>query len=116
MNKFQIAALGIIAAVSFGSAASAQQGGHYGMTAGQHHKMLGHADVTHATGVVQNVDASKGMITIAHDPIASRKWPAMTMPFNVSRDVLGKVKAGQRVKFSFQADGSAHKVIKIRRR
>lgn len=45
MNKSEIAALSIIAAASFGSAASAQQGGHYGVTADQHHKMLGHADV-----------------------------------------------------------------------
>lgn len=62
------------------------------------------------------VHAAKGMITIAHDPIAARKWPAMTMGFNVSKGVLGKLKIGQRVKFSFQADGSSHKVTKITRR
>ncbi|NBB41786.1 hypothetical protein GVN23_22175 [Sphingobium yanoikuyae] len=81
------------------------------MTAEQHKQMMagdGAASekVTHATGVVKAVDAAKGTITIAHDPIAAKKWPAMTMTFKLNKGGLGKVRAGQRVKFCFEGEGS----------
>ena len=117
---FSIAATSAVAAVSLGTSAVAQSGStHGGMTPEQHKQMMA-ADgsdsekVTHATGVVKTIDAAKGTITIAHDPIAAKKWPAMTMTFKLDKGVLGNVKAGQRVKFRFEGKGS-YTVTKITR-
>ena len=119
MKSIKFLALGAAAALSFSSAAFAQHEGHGQMTAEQHKQMMA-ADgsdsekVTHATGVVKTIDAAKGTITIAHDPIAAKKWPAMTMTFKLDKGVLGNVKAGQRVKFRFEGEGS-YTVTKITR-
>ena len=59
------------------------------------------AQTTHpATGVVKKIDAAKSSVTLAHDPIKSLNWPAMTMDFQV-RDKAGlaKLKPGQKVEF-----------------
>ena len=61
------------------------------------------AQESHGVGVVQSVDAANGRVTIAHGPIESLGWPAMTMGFNVAqRDVLTNVKEGQRVEFTLR--------------
>lgn len=47
------------------------------------------AKVTHhATGTVTAVDPEKGTVTLAHGPIKSLNWPAMTMGFIVKDKVL----------------------------
>ena len=119
MKSIKYLALGAAAALSFGSAAFAQHEGHGQMTAEQHKQMMagrGAASekVTHATGVVKAIEARKGTITIAHEPIAARKWPAMTMTFKLNKGVLAKVRAGQRVQFSFEGE-SSYTVTKITR-
>jgi Cu/Ag efflux protein CusF len=59
------------------------------------------AQTTHpATGVVKKIDAAKGTVTLAHEPIKSLKWPAMTMDFTVAdKQALTKLKPGQKVEF-----------------
>lgn len=119
MKIFKSVAMGAVAALSIGSAAFAQTAGHGQMTAAQHKQMMNaHGSVskkvTAATGVVKAVDDAKGTITIAHNAIAARKWPAMTMTFKLSKGVLGRVKAGERVKFWFQGEDS-YTVTKIAR-
>ena len=111
MKSIKIIAFGAIAALSLGGAAFAQGAGHGQMTAEQHKQMMADPGtdsqkVTQATGVVRAIDAAKGTVTIAHNPIAARKWPAMTMTFKLNKGVLGKVRAGQRVKFWFKGEGS----------
>lgn len=119
MRSFKFLSFGAAAALTLGSAALAQNAGHGQMTAEQHNQMIaGHGSdsekVTHATGLVKAVNVAKGTITIAHDPIAAKKWPAMTMTFKLNKGVLGKVKAGQRVKFWFEGD-SSYTVTKMAR-
>jgi Cu(I)/Ag(I) efflux system protein CusF len=41
------------------------------------------AAIHKATGVVKAVDQTKGTVTIAHGPVQSLNWPAMTMTFVV---------------------------------
>lgn len=55
-----------------------------------------------AEGKVDEVDAKTGMVSISHGPIASLKWPAMTMEFKVANDALLKqLKPGASVSFEF---------------
>src|SRR5262245_8268839 len=55
----------------------------------------------HGVGVVQSVDAAAGTVTIAHQPIESIGWPAMTMPFKVAKpDLLEQVSVGEKVEFT----------------
>jgi Cu(I)/Ag(I) efflux system protein CusF len=59
----------------------------------------------HAVGVVKAVDAALGTITLSHEPVASIKWPAMTMPFKAGKEQIAAVKPGDRVNFEFVAQG-----------
>lgn len=120
MKNIQRVTLGALVALSAASPALAQQAGHGTMTPEQHRQMMakesaGAPKVTFATGVVKAIDPVTRTVTIAHNPIAAKKWPAMTMTFKISKTVLGKVKAGQRVQFSFVGEGSIYTVTKISR-
>jgi Cu(I)/Ag(I) efflux system membrane fusion protein len=56
----------------------------------------------HAEGKVEEVDAKSGTVSISHGPVASLKWPAMTMEFKVANDSLLKdLKPGAGVAIQF---------------
>ena len=51
-------------------------------------------------GTVNGVDAKAGKVNLTHGPIATLKWPGMTMDFAVSdKQALAKLKPGQKVEF-----------------
>lgn len=53
-------------------------------------------------GKIEALDARTGAITIAHQPIASLKWPAMTMDFVLANAALARgLRAGAPVRFEF---------------
>ncbi len=55
-----------------------------------------------AEGIVDSVDAKAGSVTISHGPVASLKWPAMTMDFKPANAALFKeLKPGASVSFEF---------------
>ncbi len=55
-----------------------------------------------AEGAVDSVDAKAGTVSISHGPIASLKWPGMTMEFKVANEALLKdLKPGAAVAFEF---------------
>ena len=59
------------------------------------------------TGTVKKVDAAAGRVTLAHGPIPSLKWPAMTMGFAVKdKSLLGKLAPEKKVEFEFVQQGS----------
>jgi Cu(I)/Ag(I) efflux system membrane fusion protein len=63
-------------------------------------------------GTVQAVDANGGMVEIEHGPIASLKWPAMSMEFKVKdRAQLARLSKGQAVEFEFSEQGAGEFVI-----
>jgi Cu(I)/Ag(I) efflux system membrane fusion protein len=63
-------------------------------------------------GTVQAVDAKGGMVEIEHGPIASLKWPAMSMEFKVKdRAQLARLAKGQAVEFEFSEQGAGEFVI-----
>ena len=61
------------------------------------------ASVTHkGEGRVEAVDLAQASVTLAHGPIASLKWPAMTMDFKVKDPALLRtLKPGQNIAFEF---------------
>jgi len=42
----------------------------------------------HAEGTIDEIDVKSGTISLSHGPIASLKWPAMTMEFKVANTAL----------------------------
>ena len=71
------------------------------------------APVTHkGEGTVEAVDLAQGSVTLAHGPIASLKWAAMTMDFRVKDPaVLRTLKPGQRIGFEFVAEAEGEYAI-----
>ncbi len=55
-----------------------------------------------AEGTVDSVDAKAGTISLSHGPVASLKWPAMTMEFKAANvSLLPALKPGAKVSFEF---------------
>jgi Cu(I)/Ag(I) efflux system membrane fusion protein len=55
-----------------------------------------------AEGTVDSVDAQAGTVNLNHGPVASLKWPAMTMEFKVANaSLLQALKPGAKIAFEF---------------
>lgn len=68
-----------------------------------------------ASATVKSVDLSKGTVTLAHEPIKSLKWPAMTMGFAVKDKALfDKLKAGEQVQVEFIKQGSEYLITSVK--
>ena len=109
MNRSVFAAVVVAAAMPL-SAALAQQKMDESMS-----KMpaaSAPASMSHqATGIVKKVDAKAGLVTLAHEPVKSLNWPAMTMGFQVKDKMLfDKLTVGKKVDFEF-VQGSAGYVV-----
>ena len=67
------------------------------------------------TAVVKAVDPLKGMVTLAHEPVASLNWPAMTMDFTVQEKTLfDKLMVGKKVTVEFKQQGKDYVVTSVR--
>jgi Cu(I)/Ag(I) efflux system membrane protein CusA/SilA len=65
-------------------------------------------------GVIQAVDASKGVVTLKHGDIVNMQMPAMTMAFGVAdKKMLSAVKTGDKVKFRVEMVNNAPTVTRI---
>jgi len=74
------------------------------------------APATHrGEGTVKAVDPAHASVTLAHEPIASLKWPAMTMDFKVKdAALLRTIKPGQRVVFDLAGEpGGEYTIVRI---
>jgi len=60
-----------------------------------------------AVGTVKSVDPTAGTVTLAHGPVKSLNWPAMTMGFTVKdKTLLDKLSVGKKVDVEIvQQDG-----------
>jgi Cu(I)/Ag(I) efflux system protein CusF len=101
--------LPLIFALSASSFAIAQSGAMKGMdmTGIEMNKISqGTAPTTmshQATGVVKAVDQAKGRVTLAHGPVKSLQWPAMTMRFVVKdKSLFNKLAVDQKVTIVFE--------------
>ena len=65
-------------------------------------------------GTIEAMDWAHATVTIAHGPIASLKWPAMTMDFRAQEPpLLRPLKPGQKVEFEI-IEGSAGEYVIVR--
>ena len=73
-------------------------GGAIGSTSVAKSPVVGHR----AEGTVKALDSKSGTLSIAHGPVGSLKWPAMTMDFKAANDtLLTGLQAGTGVTFEF---------------
>ena len=78
---------------------------------------IGATDVkTHkGVGTVKKIDAAAGRVTLAHGPIPSLKWSAMTMTFTVKdKALLGKFSRDKKVEFEFVQQGKDYVVTSVK--
>ena len=69
----------------------------------------------HATGVVKKVDAKAGLVTLAHEPVKTMNWPAMTMGFMVKDKMLfDKLAVGNKVDFEFVQSNKGYIVTAVK--
>jgi len=73
------------------------------------------ADEAEAVGVVDEINAAKGIVTISHEPIKSLGWPAMTMDFIVKdKQMLGKLSKGKKITFTFIEKHGDYLITKVK--
>ncbi|PFH07775.1 Cu(I)/Ag(I) efflux system protein CusF [Collimonas sp. PA-H2] len=120
------AALSLILALSASGAAFAQSGGAKttemkgmdmkampmdNMNSGSTAKTATHQ----ATGVVKAVDTVKGTVTLAHGPVKTLNWPAMTMTFTVKDKMFfDKLAADKKVTIDFVKQGADYVVTSVK--
>jgi Cu(I)/Ag(I) efflux system protein CusF len=110
MKRF--AALAITGALSFaGLPADAQSPGMQGMDMKNDPGAKAAATSHRGSGVVKSVDHEKGTVSIAHGPVPTMNWPAMTMTFKVrDKNLLDRAKQGAKVEFSFVQSGKEYTI------
>jgi len=65
-----------------------------------------------AEGTVEAIDAAAGTVSISHGPVASLKWPAMTMDFVLANAALAKdLRPGAAIGFEFVERGPGEWVV-----
>jgi Cu/Ag efflux protein CusF len=109
-------ALSLVLALSVAAPAvcHAQSGGMQDMDMGK--KPVAGTQAAHkATGVVKKVDPKAGTVTLAHDPVKSLKWPAMTMGFQVKdKTLLSKLAVDKKVEFEFVQQGKDYVITSVK--
>lgn len=72
--------------------------------------------MTHrATAVVKDVDPAKGTVTLAHGPVKTLNWPAMTMKFAVrDKTLLDKLAMNKDVVVDFVQQGSDYVITSVK--
>ena len=73
------------------------------------------APTAKASGTIKAIDAGKGIVTLAHGPVPTLKWPPMTMGFAATPEQLKGLKVGDQVNFEFQSQGMTARIVSIRK-
>lgn len=74
------------------------------------------AAATHkSVGVVKSINAADGTVTLAHEPIKTLNWPAMTMAFKVKdKKLIDNVSPGNKVEFTLVQSGKDYVITSIK--
>ena len=68
-----------------------------------------------AVGVVKNIDPKAGTVTLAHDPVKSLNWPAMSMGFQVKdKMLLDKLAVDKKVEVEFVQQGKDYVITSVK--
>lgn len=68
-----------------------------------------------AMGTVKNLDAKTGLVTLAHGPVKTMNWPAMTMAFKVKdKMLLDKLGNGRKVEIELMQDDKDYVITGVR--
>jgi Cu(I)/Ag(I) efflux system periplasmic protein CusF len=105
----------LIAAALAATSAFAQM--HTGHTTGMDmgNKSVAGQQVHTAAGTVKKADPKAGKVTLEHGPVASLKWPAMTMAFKVKDEGLWKkLEDGKKVEVEFAQQGKDYVVTAVK--
>ena len=66
-------------------------------------------------GVIKNINGADGTVTLAHEPIKTLNWPAMTMAFKVKdKKLLDNVAPGSKVEFTLVQSGKDYVITSIK--
>ncbi len=118
MKKVLLAPLFVAASLLSTTASAQMMDGMEGMDMGQ--QKNGAMPTTasyHAVGTVKKLDAAAGRVTIAHGPVPSLHWQAMTMTFTVQdRKLLDKLGDGKKVDFDFVQKDDDYIVTAVRQK
>lgn len=104
----------LILALSVSSFAAAQTSGTT-MPADKAAPAAAKAATHQATGIVKAVNPAKGTVTLAHGPVKSLKWSAMTMPFAVKdKTLFDKLVVNKEVTIDFSRQNSNYVVTAVK--
>ena len=104
----------LILAMSVSSFAAAQTSGT-AMPADKTAPAAAKAPTHQATGIVKAVNPAKGTVTLAHGPVKSLKWSAMTMPFAVKdKTLFDKLVVNKEVTIDFSRQNSNYVVTAVK--
>ncbi len=68
-----------------------------------------------AAGTVNTIDAKAGIVTLAHGPVKTMNWPAMTMGFKVKdRMLLDKLGDGKKVEVEFVQEDKDYVITAVK--
>jgi Cu(I)/Ag(I) efflux system periplasmic protein CusF len=111
-----IALILALSASCFGTAQSADMKGMEMKDTADKPQTNGSRATTHQMkAVVKAVDATNGKVTLAHEPVKSLNWPAMTMGFSVKDKALfDNLAVGKKVEVEFIQQGSDHVVTRVK--
>lgn len=93
----------LLASLLLGASVATAQGmqGMAGMA-----KEAGAQPMHKASGTVKRLDQKAGTVTLAHGPVATLNWPAMTMSFKVKdKGLLPRLAEGSKVDVQFTKQG-----------
>ena len=115
------ATVSLILALSASSVAMAQSGAMKNMDMkdmpmdGMKSDSNAKVTIHHATGTVKSVDQVKGTVTIAHGPVQSLNWPAMTMTFIVKDKMFfDKLAVAKNVTIDFKQQNTDYVVTAVK--
>lgn len=79
-------------------------------------KPTANVQMNHITkGVVKKIDTKAGVVTLAHEPVKSLGWPAMTMGFKLADKMLfNKLTEGAKVEFEFKQVGNDYVINAVK--
>ena len=68
-----------------------------------------------AVGTVKSVDPAAGTVTLAHGPVKSLNWPAMTMGFAVKdKTLFDKLSVGKKVNVEIVQQGGNYVITAVK--